>query len=169
MSKDRFSFQNQEIFQSCKERRYSLSEKSIKRLIIFSSFSVFFIFSALKSWQWIEGEISSFLSSRKPASLNKFGSEIHVFPLLVNLKGEQGPQLARVYVHIGLIENSKGKQFLYQNSQIEKQILFLLSGQPAVALNTEKDRFEKQIRFQLNAFLSKNFINRVHIQTEMLN
>ena len=93
----------------------------------------------------------------------------HVVPLLVNLKGEEGPQLARINVYITPNGHSFKKEFLSQNNKLEKHLLFVLSGQPIANLSKRKTHFEKQIQSQLNTFSTKNLINKVHIQTKMLN
>lgn len=93
----------------------------------------------------------------------------HVFPLLVNLKGDKGPQLARIHVYVTLSEGTHKKEFLPQDSELEKQLLFILSGQSFKMLKKKKDYFEDQIRSQLNAFLTQKPVNGVYIKTEILN
>ena len=90
----------------------------------------------------------------------------HVFPLLVNLKGQKGPQLAKVYVYITAGYGNE-KDLLFDNKKLEKQLLFLLSGQSVK--NLKREYFYSQIQSQLNAFLNDNLINQIRIQTEILN
>ena len=168
MGKTNFKFKNQEY---CKpQRKESLYENWIKKLLVLSTFTVFFSFLTLKIPRILSSykrspvfKLNAYSSKRKPVE------SVHSLPLLVNLKGEKGPQLARIYVYITLSESSLKKEFLSQESKLEKNILFILSGQSVKTLNKKKNYFEKQIRSQLNAFLSKELVNGVRIQTKMLN
>ena len=164
-----FQFQNQECCPGF-QRKEPLSSEAIKKLIVVSSFTVFSILLILKIlWSLNFNKTFSSWIFKKNSSIQTAFKEAHVFPLLVNLKGEEGPQLARVYVYITLGENSVEREFLSQDSQLEKHLLFILTGQSTQTLSDKKEYFEKQIRSQLNAFLTENFINGVRIQTEMLN
>ena len=203
MGKVNFKFQNQDRFQSF-QRKSFLSEETIKKLVITSSFSTVFIFLTLNiihfsdankripDWN-IEKSIKQQIKKLSALFGNQKGNrdlnnktddpfsgqessfvkevlkEAHVFPLLVNLKGEEGPFLAKVHVYITLSEDSPEKKLLSHNNRLEKQLLFILSGQSVKSLSRKKDHFEREIRSQLNSFLTNSFINGVYIQTEMLN
>ena len=103
------------------------------------------------------------LSSKESAE------ERHTLPLFINLKGEDGPQLARVSVSIYLdsqkLKTSSGKKVAFED--LESQLLFLLSGQSITHLR-DKD-FQGQIQAQLNLFLSHQMIQDLNIETELLN
>lgn len=164
-----FQFQNQECCPDL-QRREPLSSEAIKKLIVVSSFTVFSILLMLKIL-WFLGFNKSFSVRifKQSAFVQNSFKESHVFPLLVNLKGEEGPQLARVYVYITLGEDSVEQELLAQDSQLEKHLLFILTGQSIQTLSEKKAYFEKQIQSQINAFLTEDLINGVRIQTEMLN
>ena len=95
--------------------------------------------------------------------------ERHTLPLFINLKGEDGPQLARVSVSIYLdsqkLKTSFRKEVAFED--LESQLLFLLSGQSITHLS-DKD-FQGQIQAQLNLFLSHQMIQDLNIETELLN
>ena len=169
MNKTAFKFQNQEYCQSS-QKKEPLSEKSIKKLLAVSSFLAFFSLLALKSLYSLNfNKQTSDVAFRKSFSPKDTFKTAQVFPLLVNLKGKKGPQLARIYVSITLNENSLEKEFLSQGNKLEKHLLFILSGQSVDNLSKKKNHFEKQIRSQLNAFLTENLIDGVRIRTEKLN
>ena len=154
-----FKFKNPAIFSKTKKRGRSDSLK----LVLISSLFVCVSFFSLKLFQlfslnsknevYVQRNIDHFQPSR-------------TVPLLINLKGQKGPQLAKVFVYI-TTEEEKQKDLLYENKKLEKQLIFLLSGQPIK--NLKKEDFYNQIQSQLNAFLSENLINEIYIQTELLN
>ena len=154
-----FKFKNPAIFSKSKKRE----GQALSKLVLISSLFVFISFFSLK--------LSYFFSLKRQTevytqrSIDHFSSSRTV-PLLVNLKGQKGPQLAKVFVYI-TTEEEKQKDLLYENKKLEKQLLFLLSGQPIK--NLKREDFYTQIQSQLNAFLSENLINQIYIQTELLN
>ena len=169
MSKVNFQLQNREYYQNFKRKEGSF-ENWIKKTFIFSFITVFLSFFALKFLCSLNlRELYSHLQFRKSSSEEINFKNAHILPLLVNLKGENGPQLVKAQVHINLSENSLKEEFLHQNKEFEKHLLFILSGQEIQTLQKQKNHFEQQIRSQLNAFLSKNIVDGVRIQTEMLN
>ena len=155
-----FKFQNQAF---CKDfqKAESLPEKTVRKIFLLSSVCVFFSFLALK--------INFYFNKGKPSPpLESQTESDYALPLLVNLKGEKGPQLARIHVHIHLKEDSLKKEFLSQD-KLEKHLLFILSGQSIKTLHKKRVYFEEQIRAHLNGFLTKRLIHGVYIQTEILN
>lgn len=169
MNKKRFQFNNQNY---CQEyQKESFSESYLKKLVVFSGAFVFIIFLCLKMVS-LDSKFS-FFSDRDSKELvpeDQPKEESYIFPLLVNLKGDKGPQLVRVQVHIHMNkENSFAKSFSEEDNPFKKYLLFILSGQSTQKLGKNKESFEKQIRFQLNAFLNKELVNGVHIQMEKLN
>ena len=153
-----FKFKNSGFFSKPIKRTQNSS-----KLIFISSLFVLTGFFSLNLFHLFSTKNKSQTVVQKSLADLQFS---HVFPLLVNLKGQKGPQLAKVYVHIST-EDENQKNLLRQNKKLEKQLLFLLSGQPVKSLKQEY--FYSQIQSQLNAFLSGNLINQIHIKTEMLN
>ena len=166
MGKMDFQFQNKEQYQNFRQKEI-LSENWIKKILIFSFFTVFLIFFALK-FLWFNKSYS-YLQFSKISFEEKDFEKAYVLPLLVNLKGEDGPQLVRAQVSITLSEDSLEEDFLSKDKEFEKHLLFVLSGQEVKTLQEKRNYFEQQIRSQLNVFLSKNTVDGVHIQTERLN
>ena len=168
MAQNRFQFKNQEVcFQT--QRKIFFVPRAIKGLIIFSSLFVCIVFLTLKVSGYLKPYKKSLTFNKTLLPQEKTPiQKSYSLPLFVSLKGEKGPQLMRVYVSLNVAESSK-KELMSKESQLEKRILFLLSGQPAKALSSKKSHFEKQIHFHLNAFLSKKIVNSVHIQTQSLN
>ncbi|MDE0092874.1 MAG: hypothetical protein OXN83_06285 [Oligoflexia bacterium] len=161
----KFVFQNHDSL-SKPVRSKLFSSQKITRLIFISSLFVSFSFFILKSFQSfrVKNQFSFFNQISLAEQELNFS---HIFPLLVNLKGQNGPQLARVYVYITLTDDENARESLFEDHTLEKQLLFLLSGQSVKSL--KKKQFQNQIQSQLNAFLSDSLINRIQIQTEMLN
>ena len=160
--------------------------KSVKKLFIISfiflSFSFFgfkFYYQLLTKYEFSTYfEIFSFrniIAQKKKfhkKHIQKFNSkdqkqESHTLPLLVSLKGNDGPRLARVFVSIYLDSQDLKKPFGKEFENLENQLLFLLSGQSITHLNN-KD-FQDQIQNQLNLFLSPQMIQNLNIETELLN
>ena len=169
MGKIDFQFQNKEQCQSSK-RKEILSENWIKKFLVFSSFTVFLCFFALKFlWFFNLNKSYPYLRFNKLSSEEKNFEKAYILPLLVNLKGENGPQLVKAQVYITLSEDSLEEDFLSQNKEFEKHLLFILSGQEIKTLQKKRNYFEQQIRSQLNVFLSRNTVDGVRIQTEKLN
>ena len=168
MDRDNFKFQNTEY---CAGRRPEpLSESKIKKLLLISSLTVSLSFLVFKIFPTFSFKKSfSFFKINAPQVTETADEHDYVLPLLVNLKGEEGPQLAKIHVYITLGKNSSEKEFLSPDNKLEKHLLFVLSGQSVKILKRKKDHLEKQIRSQLNAFLTDNFVHGVRIQTEMLN
>ena len=169
MRKIYFQFYNQEADFKPQRKMFSF-ERGFGRLLLFSSLFVFTSFLALKIPRYLKTYNKSLPFFNSPTLSQKRAVEeiIHSVPLFVNLKGDKGPQLMQVQVYLSVEESSK-QELLSKEPQLEKHILFLLSGQSAKALSSKKDHFEKQIHFHLNAFLSKKIVNSVHIQTQSLN
>ena len=159
--------------------------KSVKKLFIISSLFLSFSFFGLKFYY-------QFLSTYDFSSFQKFSfqnilteqfrtqknrvqklsskerkEESHTLPLLVSLKGQEGPRLARVSVSIYLDSQNLKKPFGKEIENLEGQLLFLLSGQSITHLSN-KD-FQDQIQNQLNLFLSHQMIQDLNIETELLN
>ena len=169
MGKMDFQFQNKEPYQSFR-RKEILSESRVKKFIILSFFTVFLIFFALKFlWFFHLNKPHPYLQFSKLSSEEKDFDKAYVLPLLVNLKGENGPQLVRAQVSITLSEDFLEEDFLSKDKEFEKHLLFILSGQEVKTLQKKRNYFERQIRSQLNVFLSRNTVDGVRIQTERLN
>ena len=169
MGKTDFKFQNPEHWQNLKRKKH-LSEKWVKKILIISSFTVFVSFLSLKVlWSLDFNKEFFFSKSSKNSVKEESFKKTHTLPLLVNLKGETGPQLTRIQIYITFNASSLEEDLLPKDKKLEKHLLFILSGQSIQALNKKKGYFEKQIRSHLNAFLSKDLINGIDIQTEMLN
>ena len=160
----KFRFQNPAFFSKPIRREFFSSQK-IAQIIFISSGAVFISFFSLKLFQFFS--VKNKLSFSVQKSVEKSVQPSHIFPLVVNLKGQEGPQLAKVYVYINVIGDENKKDIQIENHKLEKQLLFLLSGQSIKNLN--KEQFYRQIQSQLNAFLSDSLINKVRIQTEILN
>ena len=169
MDKMDFQFQNREQCQNSQRKEF-LYEGWIKRFFILSSCVVFFGFFVLKIlWSVnFNKQYSNFELSKSSAKEEKF-EKAHILPLLVNLKGEKGPQLVRLQVYIALNKNFLEKEFLSQGKEFEKHLLFILSGQEVKDLQKKRSYFEQKIRSQLNAFLSEDIVDGVRIQTERIN
>ncbi len=169
MKNIKFSFRNQGPLPNL-PRKEPLSSKEIKKLAAGSLLLICLAFWALKNVSPLSVGKWPFYKPSGPSSfLNRTAKEAHVVPLLVNLKGEQGPQLANIHVHITLNEQALDRKFLSRDSQFKKHILFILSGQPTAFLSEKKGHFERRIQSQLNAFLTGNLIHKVRIQAEALN
>ena len=179
MKKIEFQFQNQDIFP------HQLRERSwfpIKQLILFMFFfvsAISFCFKYFYSFSFKTNFASQAEHQREQA---------HVIPLWVSLKGQKGPQLAKVsvFIHLGSKELQKyfekqiytsvqknevikPKEFqkYFEKQKLEKQLVFLLSGQPISILSNRE--FQNQLQNQLNIFLTDRIINNLNIKTEMLN
>ena len=164
-----FKFENQEYCPPVKRKEF-LSSRRVKIFIIISSLIVFFSFFILQTFLFLKpNNPFSHFQFRSTSLREKPVENSYIFPLLVNLKGEKGPQLARIKVFLTFSEDSLKQEFLSQGNRLKKHLLFVLSSQESKMLNKNKDRFEKQIRSQLNAFLSKNLVHGVRIQTKILN
>ncbi|MCY4322008.1 MAG: hypothetical protein OXC37_06385, partial [Bdellovibrionaceae bacterium] len=73
----------------------------------------------------------------------------------------------KVQVYITLLDEENKKNILLQNPKLEKQLLFLLSGQSIQ--NLKQDQFYNQIQSQLNTLLSDSLVDQIKIKTEILN
>ena len=95
----------------------------------------------------------------------------HSFPILVNLQAESGgPRPARMQVHISLQPTANEQELLSLGAETFKNhFSFILSGKSAKDISDKKERFERQILSQLNAFLPSDPIKKVKIQTGALN
>ena len=160
MKNFRFQFQNSLAVSKPVKKELFYSHNP-GRLILISSLLVFISFFSLKLALFFQSKNALSLSVQKSFQPT---APPHIYPLLVNLKGQEGPQLAKVYVYI--TAEDQGKELL-KNQRLERKLLFLLSGQSIKNLNREQ--FHSQIQSQLNAFLSGNLIHKIQIQTEMLN
>ena len=159
----KFKFQNPVLFSKPIRRDLFYSQKTAW-LILISSLAVFISFSALKLIQLFSSKNKFSVSIQKSLGDHEFS---HIFPLLVSLKGQEGPQLAKVYVYINVNNDENRGNVSLENQTLEKKLLFLLSGQSVKTL--KRQQFYSQIQSQLNAFLSGKLIDQVRIQTEVLN
>ena len=179
MNKTEFQFQNQDIFpQKPRERPFF----PIKQLMLFMCF---FISAASFCFKYFY-RFSFKANFTSQAELQK--EQAHVVPLWVSLRGQKGPQLAKVsvFIHLGSKEfqeyfekrnytsvrkneviHPKEFQEYFEKQNLEKQLLFLLSGQPISILSSRE--FQNQLQKQLNIFLTDRIINNLNIKTEMLN
>ena len=164
MKSFQFPFQNSLSVSKPLKRDFFYSQNPA-RLILMSSLLVFIAFFSLKLLSFFQSKNALSLSVQK--SVQPTAPPSHIYPLLVNLKGQEGPQLAKVYVYITADKDQGKKKKLLKNQRLERKLLFLLSGQSVKNLNREQ--FHSQIQSQLNAFLSGNLIHKIQIQTEMLN
>jgi len=147
------------------------ANKSLKKLFITSFLCLTFSFFSFK-WYYQSHYYQShynlfekFNKSPKKAIQKLSSQKGHNLPLLVSLKGNEGPLLARVIVSLYL--DPEKKTFDKEFESLKKQLLFLLSGQSIAQLNN-KD-FQDQIQNQLNFFLSPQVIQNLNIKTELLN
>lgn len=175
MQKDFFSYENK-LF-TPKPR----SAPSFKKLFIVSSVFLSLSFFSVKLYDlsFSSYDLSSFFYKLSPPSLRfkKDGTqklfsrvderESHTLPLLVSLKGRDGPRLAKVSVSVYLDSQNLKEDFGEEIKNLENQLLFLLSGRPITRLSS-KD-FQDQIQKQLNLFLSRQMIQDLNIETELLN
>ncbi len=169
MRKTDFCFHNKECCPGT-GRTEALSVNWIKKCFVFSSSTVLLCFFILKALSFINSnKVYSFFEFNRTVSAEQQSGRAHILPLLVNLKGEKGPQLFRAQVYITLSKNSLKNEFLSYDKEFEKHLLFILSGQEVKVLQKKRSYFEQQIRSQLNAFLSKDIVDGVRIQTKMLN
>ena len=106
------------------------------------------------------------LKSKKLSSKEN-EKESHTLPLLISLKGQDGPKLAKVFVSIYLDSESFKKENGKEIENLENQLRFLLSGQSITHLSSQE--FQNQIQNQLNLFLSHQMIQDLNIKTELLN
>lgn len=90
-------------------------------------------------------------------------------PLLVSLKGEEGIRMARINVNLQVSRPEAKKEILSNNTITHKRLLILLSGQESRDIRNKKSYFENQLLSWMNAFLSKGSVNKVSIQTTLLN
>ena len=158
----KFKFQNSDLVSKSTKRKFFYSKK-ITQLILISSTLVFTGFFTLKLFHFLNLKnnlsfIQQSIEEPKPS---------HIVPLVVNLKGQNGPQLAKVQVYITLLDEENKKNILLQNPKLEKQLLFLLSGQSIQ--NLKQDQFYNQIQSQLNTLLSDSLVDQIKIKTEILN
>ena len=161
MQKGNFQFENQIFVPK------SRPDKPVTKLFILTSFFLSLGFVGFKNY----GLFSSFyqnlstqaVKTQKPLSK----AESRTLPLLVSLKGQDGPRLARVFVSIYLDSQNVKKPFDKEIENLENQLLFLLSGQSITYLSDKS--FQDQIQNQLNLFLSHQMIQDLNIKTELLN
>lgn len=108
------------------------------------------------------------LSEKKNSSGNNIQA-IHLPPLLISLKGNSGIRMARVHVNLQVSKPSVKKEILSNKKATRKHLLILLSGQQSRDMKNKKSYFEHQLLSWMNAFLSKGSVNKVTIQTTLLN
>lgn len=179
MEKDHFQFENS--FFVPKPR----SVKSVKKLFLISflflscsffglkfyhQFLFTYDFSSFQKFSFQTALMEQFRTQKKKVqklSSKERKGEGHTLPLLVSLKGEEGPRLARVFVSIYLDSQNLKNPFEKEIENLESQLLFLLSGQSITHLSNRS--FQDQIQNQLNIFLSHQMIQDLNIETELLN
>ena len=153
-----FLFKNQPLISIPKKRGGSYG--GWQKYLFYSSCFIILSFFSLKEVYFFESP------TKEPVFQTSHTKEDHIVPLLLNLKSQQGPRLARVQVSISLSPSPKTFVFS-QPEDLEKQLLFLLSGQPLQELT--KKTFQNRIQNQLNTFLSGAFIQDLNINMEVLN
>ena len=163
MNKLELHFYNRD-FHEKSPGRFLSSVNQIKKLFILSSFFVFSGFFLLKAFVK-PGKFHSQAKGSNQFLLQKDRGINHILPVLLNLKGSDGPQVAEIQVHIQLDESNLNPDLLFQGKQIEKHILFVLSGQSVEDLTERSEKFERQIQEHLNAFLSNRLVDGVEIKT----
>ncbi|MBC6415741.1 MAG: hypothetical protein GDA46_05040 [Bdellovibrionales bacterium] len=159
MGQFRLQFHNQDSFYSPFKRR---SFFSIKKLSLFLFFFLSVVFFSVKFVYFLP---VTKLSLKVPPKSQEV--EDHIVPLWVNLKGQEGPQIAKVFVFMSLNSKEGLSQESFEKHKLENKLLFLLSGQSVSSLNHKE--FQNQIQNQLNIFLTDQIINELKIQTEILN
>ena len=124
-------------------------------------------------WQSINQkttEVSEKKSSGSKITRSRSVSQaINLPPLLVSLKGDKGIRMARVHVNLQVSRSSVKKEILSNKKATQKHLLILLSGQQSQDMKNKKSYFENQLLSWMNAFLSKGSVNKVTIQTTLLN
>ena len=148
-------------------RRELCSSQKLARIIFISSGSVFISFFSLKMFHFFNLNLKDKWNLSVQKSVKESVKPSHIFPLVVNLKGQEGPQLVKAHVYISVTVGENRKDIQIESHKLEKQLLFLLSGQSIKSLG--KEQFYRQIRSQLNTFFGEDLINNIRIQTEMLN
>ena len=94
---------------------------------------------------------------------------VNLPPLLVSLKGDSGIRMARVHVNLEVNHLSAKKEILSNKQATQKHLLILLSGRKSRDMKNKKSYFENQLLSWMNAFLSRGSVNKVTIQTTLLN
>ena len=105
----------------------------------------------------------------KKASPRPRPQAVSLPPLLVSLKGERGIRMARVHVNLEVNRLSAKKEILSNKTATQKQLLILLSGKKSRDMKDKKSYFENRLLSWMNAFLSRGSVNKVTIQTTLLN
>ena len=160
-----FSYKNKNYHQPIKKKE-AFSSYWFKKIFILS-----FCFS---SFLLVAGKITFFIKNKSTTSYQssitseKFKT-VNLAPLVINLKSKEGPRLARVTVHMKTDKTSVKQELLSKNKSFEKHLLLVLSGQDTKDIHKKRNRFEKKIKTQINAFLSKGLVNEVTIETKLLN
>ena len=106
--------------------------------------------------------------SKKNSSGNRTQA-VHLPPLLVSLKGDQGIRMARIHVNLQVSPAAVKKEILSNKKATRKHLLILLSGRQSQDMKNKKTYFEHQLLSWMNAFLSNGSVNKVTIQTTLLN
>lgn len=124
-------------------------------------------------WQSINQKTTK-ISEKKSSGLktnhpNNVSQAVNLPPLLVSLKGNKGIRMARVQVNLQVSRSSVKKEILSNKKATQKHLLILLSGQQSQDMKNKKSYFENQLLSWMNAFLSKGSVNKVTIQTTLLN
>jgi len=160
MSEDKKTFE-QTLFIP-KER----TSKSLKKFFIISFVCIGLSFFSFKWAYYHKKDFFKKLNYKITAPAQKVSSKpSRTLPLLISLKEDEGPRLARVFVSISL--NSTEKPIDKDFENLKSQLLFLLSGQ-SLAMLSDKS-FQDQIQNQLNLFLSDLMIENLNIETKLLN
>ncbi len=161
-----FTYKNKNYHQSIK-RKELFSSAWLKKVFIIS-FCVPSSFLFLgKAILFIKNKATtSYHSSMVPFTKLK---DVNLPPLVVNLKSKKGPHLARVTVHMKTDKKSVEQELLSENKSFEKHLLLILSGQNTKDIYKKRSLFEEKIKNQVNTFLSKGLVDKVTIQTQLLN
>ena len=123
-----------------------------------------------KSKKWKAAKVSEKTAIHLKNNSSKDSSRaVSLPPLLVSLKGEEGIRMARINVNLQVSQPEVKREILSNNTVTHKRLLILLSGQESRDIRSKKSYFENRLLSWMNAFLSKGSVNKVTIQTTLLN
>lgn len=150
-----------------RKRNHHISSQWIQKVFAFAFSFVFLFFVTVKTlWTIFQKKRVTFQASVHPHSEIQ---KIKMPSLLINLKTKEGPRLARITVHIETKDDLIKKELISNNKSLEKYLVLILSGQDAQDVHNKKNIFEGKIKSQVNAFLSRDLIHDVNIQTQLIN
>ena len=125
------------------------------------------------SWKFNPGNFVKSSEKKTPAiktvSPRNRPQAVNLPPLLVSLKGDKRIRMARVHVNLEVNRLSVKREILSNKQATQKQLLILLSGRKSRDMENKKSYFENQLLSWMNAFLSRGSVNKVTIQTTLLN